>query len=181
MQEEMITTGPARRSPWMKWKLISTAAVAAEILMMVMPKPRFRAGVRHTKALNRMTLVDAILWVKEGSRRGKWYPFYSGTVIGRERANIILDDPRVSGMHARITKENDQYYIWDAGSANGTYVNGRRIREATPLDENDRVKIGDTAFIVKLLDARKKPARKTTTKKKSTSSGSRSKSTTTKK
>lgn len=112
--------------------------------------------------------VDAILWVKEGSRRGKWYPIRKGTVIGRDEGSVILDDPRVSSTHAKFTLEKGQYVIWDFGSANGTYVNGKRIREATPLDENDRIKIGNTVFLVKLLDARKKPVKKKTTAAKST-------------
>lgn len=120
--------------------------------------------------------VEAILWVKEGSRRGKWYPIYNGAIIGRDEGNVILDDPKVSGSHAKITFENGQYFIWDFGSSNGTYVKGRRIREATPLEENDRVKIGDTVFLVKLLDARKKPAKKTTANRKSTASKSKSRS-----
>lgn len=101
----------------------------------------------------------AMLWVKEGPRRGKFYPIRQGTVIGRKEGNLILDDPKVSGSHAKFTMEKDDFFIWDFGSANGTYVNGKRIREATLLEENDVVKIGDTFFVVKLLVS--KPKRKT--------------------
>lgn len=100
---------------------------------------------------------EAILWVKEGSRRGRWYPMFNNTTIGRKKAEIILDDEHVSGTHAKITLEKNAYRIWDFGSSNGTYVNGKRIREATTLQENDRIKIGDTVFLVKILTAKKKP------------------------
>lgn len=102
----------------------------------------------------------AMLWVKEPAhRRGKYYAIRHGTVIGRKEGDLILDDPKVSGSHAKFTMENDQFTIWDFGSSNGTYVNGKRIREATLLEENDLIKIGETVFVVKFLDS--KPKRKT--------------------
>jgi len=93
-----------------------------------------------------------ILWVKEGHRRGHIYKIKENSTVGRKDGDLILDDPKVSGMHAKFTYENDHFVIWDFGSANGTYVNAKRIRQATPLLENDLVKIGDTVFVVKLLD-----------------------------
>ena len=121
--------------------------------------------------------VEAILWVKEGNRRGSWYPISHDAVIGRDEGNVVLDDDKVSGTHAKIAVENGQYFIWPFASKNGTYVKGKRIRGATRLEENDRVKIGDTVFIVKLLDARKKPVKKTTAKRKPTAPRAKSKST----
>jgi hypothetical protein len=107
-----------------------------------------------------MTPVLGLLWVKEGPRRGKYYPIKHGTVVGRkETSSLRLDDPKVSGMHAKFNLEDDGFVIWDLGSANGTYVNGRKIREATALEENDLVKIGESVFVIKLLES--KPKRKT--------------------
>jgi len=108
-----------------------------------------------------------MLWVKEGPRRGRFYPVRHGTVIGRREGDIILDDSKVSGSHAKFTMEGEQFFLWDFGSSNGTFVNGRKIRKATPLEENDIIQIGQTDFVVKLLES--KPKRKTTssTKKRS--------------
>jgi pSer/pThr/pTyr-binding forkhead associated (FHA) protein len=77
-------------------------------------------------------------------------------VIGRKEGDLILDDPKVSGSHAKFTMEKDDFVIWDFGSSNGTYVNGKKIREATILEENDVIKIGDTIFVIKLLESRPK-------------------------
>lgn len=119
-----------------------------------------RAGREEdmTEIVGISTPVVGILWVKEGPRRGKFHPIKHGTVIGRKDGNLILDDPKVSGMHAKFTIEDDDFVIWDLGSANGTLVNGKRIRQATVLGENDLVQIGDSVFVLKLLDA--KPKRK---------------------
>ena len=116
-------------------------------------------------------LVDAIFWVKNGNRRGRYYPIRNGIVIGRKEGGLILDDLTVSGTHAKITLEGNKYTIWDFGSANGTLVNGKRIREATVIDENDEIKIGDTVFIMKLLSAKKKAPKSTSTKAKLKTAG----------
>lgn len=91
------------------------------------------------------------LVVKEGMRRGQVHRIHDGTTIGRDQARIILRDPKVSKPHAKFTIADDQFTVWDFGSSNGTFVNGERIREATPLNENDVIKIGDTVFVLKTL------------------------------
>lgn len=93
-----------------------------------------------------------ILWVKEGRRRGRIYKIKDGTIIGRTQGDLVLDDPKVSNPHAKFTVEEGQFVLWDFGSKNGTYVNGERIRAATPLKENDLIKIGDTLFVLKVLE-----------------------------
>ncbi len=113
---------------------------------------------------NYQALVEAILWVKNGNRRGRYYSVKHNTVIGRKEGNLILDDLTVSGTHAKITEQNGKYTIWDFGSANGTFVNGKRIHEATPINENDEIKIGDTVMVLKLLSAKKKAPKSTTSK-----------------
>ena len=92
-----------------------------------------------------------MFWVKEGQRRGSSYKIKDGTLIGRKTGGLIIDDPKVSEPHARLTMEDDAFVIWDCGSKNGTFVNGDRIRAATTLKENDTVKIGETTFVLKLL------------------------------
>ena len=93
----------------------------------------------------------AILWVKDGPRRGQIHRIKDGTVVGRSKADILLDEPKASSSHAKFTYEEEQFNIWDFGTRNGTFVNGERIRAATALEENDEVKIGDTTFVLKVL------------------------------
>jgi hypothetical protein len=93
----------------------------------------------------------AILWVKEGIRRGKVCQIDHGAVVARVKGDLILDDPKVSNPHAKFTVEEDHLVLWDFGSRNGTFVNGERIRAATVLKENDVIKMGDTVFVLKLL------------------------------
>jgi hypothetical protein len=93
-----------------------------------------------------------ILWMKEGGRRGKIYKLQDGAVVARTHGDLRLDDDYVSDPHARFVIEENQFVLWDFGSKNGTFVNGERIRAATPLQENDIIKIGLSTFVLKILE-----------------------------
>jgi len=69
--------------------------------------------------------------------------------IGRSARNdLCLDDPFASRVHAELRREGQTVWLTDLGSANGTYVNGVRIREAVPIVPGDRVQIGETILEV---------------------------------
>ncbi len=66
-----------------------------------------------------------------------------GTVtVGRQPDNVFrIDNPAVSGHHAKIYAEGDHYVIEDSDSFNGVYVNGQRISKLV-LRDGDNVTIG---------------------------------------
>ena len=62
--------------------------------------------------------------------------------IGRNKDNALqIDDPAVSGHHAKIVTVFDSHYVEDLGSTNGTYVNGSRTKTHT-LHNGDVLTIG---------------------------------------
>lgn len=62
--------------------------------------------------------------------------------IGRQPDNLVcIDNPIVSGYHAKIYWENERYFLEDIESFNGTYLNNRRIGKAA-LSDGDVVLIG---------------------------------------
>lgn len=62
--------------------------------------------------------------------------------IGRNQDNDLqIDDPTVSGHHAKIITVFDTHYIEDLGSTNGTFVNGARTKTHT-LHNGDVLTIG---------------------------------------
>jgi len=54
----------------------------------------------------------------------------------------------VSKHHCRLLLQNGQLLVEDLGSTNGTYVNGRKIAEATSISTSDKVFVGDFAIRV---------------------------------
>jgi len=73
--------------------------------------------------------------------------------IGRQTGNIVLNDPKITrAQHAIIAYKTDHWAIIDSLSENGTWVNGEKISGETTLKENDLIKIGDTIFVLKILE-----------------------------
>jgi ABC-type multidrug transport system ATPase subunit/pSer/pThr/pTyr-binding forkhead associated (FHA) protein len=69
---------------------------------------------------------------------------HNEVLIGRGLdCDMALDDSMASRRHALVSKGRDgKILIKDLGSANGTYVNGRRIDGQTPLSPNATIYIG---------------------------------------
>src|SRR4051794_27183571 len=64
--------------------------------------------------------------------------------VGRDPGNdIILRDPKVSRHHAEIVFERGFFVLHDLASANGTYVNGKRVRVAL-LTHSCKLRLGNT-------------------------------------
>ena len=63
--------------------------------------------------------------------------------IGRsDERTICLKDPTVSTLHCKVTRNGDKIFIADAGSTNGTKVNGNPLTEEYELQNGDIVRIG---------------------------------------
>jgi pSer/pThr/pTyr-binding forkhead associated (FHA) protein len=74
-------------------------------------------------------------------------------VVGRSSdLDMVLVEDMVSRKHARIAMQQDQIWIEDLGSTNGTFVNGEKIKRAR-LKEGDRVLIGTSILKVIAGDA----------------------------
>ena len=80
------------------------------------------------------------------------------TTIGREGTDIAINHKSISRMHARIFRLGDETTIEDAGSRNGTAVNGKKlgVGERVQLVPGAVVRLGDSIEL-KVLDAEAKP------------------------
>lgn len=75
-------------------------------------------------------------------------------VIGRSSdLDMVLVEDMVSRRHSRVITTADQIFIEDAGSTNGTFVNGEKIPGRVQLHEGDRVLVGTSIIKVIALDA----------------------------
>jgi type II secretory pathway pseudopilin PulG len=74
----------------------------------------------------------------------------SGTlaVMGRDpSSDLVLNDPKCSRRHAVVEAGPDGMAIRDAGSANGIYVNGKKVDRAK-LADGDEIRLGDVVVRV---------------------------------
>lgn len=85
--------------------------------------------------------------VNNSLKEGSVIPITSGITIGRKQDNtLILSDEFVSGNHAKVFINDEECYLEDLNSTNGTYVNSERIKGKVLLEAEDEVKIGTVLF-----------------------------------
>lgn len=68
--------------------------------------------------------------------------------IGRAAGNtVVVDNPAVSGHHATVFRDGEDFVIEDYASTNGTFVNGKRVRRQT-LRDGDAVRLGKSKHTI---------------------------------
>jgi hypothetical protein len=76
-------------------------------------------------------------------------PVTGELVVGRENADLTIDDAEVSRRHLAVRLERGQLEVEDLGSANGTFVNGSRIDGPVKVGGGAKIRIGKTEFEVR--------------------------------
>src|SRR5260221_4902894 len=85
-------------------------------------------------------------WLESAS--GQQTPIQGTCVLGRANSSQgVLPSDRASRRHAMIHAQGeDEFWLVDLGSANGTYLNGRRVGQPCRLAEKDQIPIADYSF-----------------------------------
>jgi predicted Zn finger-like uncharacterized protein len=68
-------------------------------------------------------------------------------VIGRQGADLNVDDPEISRAHAALEIAGDRVTLVDLGSTNGTYIGEEQIAEA-PLENQAEFTVGGTTLML---------------------------------
>jgi hypothetical protein len=94
--------------------------------------------------------VSAIV-VRDGPRAGERIELGEGeTLLGRAISEFLSHDEEVSRRHAALRGTPGGLEVEDLGSANGTFVNDRRIEGPIPLSSGDVVRLGRTNLQVEV-------------------------------
>jgi two-component system cell cycle response regulator len=89
--------------------------------------------------------VRAVLMVLGGQQTGRVLSLSTGVsmTLGRSvKATHSIEEPSVSGIHARIIRSDPNYILVDENATNGTFLNGERLKEPVTLKDGDRVQLG---------------------------------------
>src|SRR5258705_3169557 len=70
--------------------------------------------------------------------------------LGRtDAADVVINDPGLSRVHASINRDGDRIWVIDEGSTNGTLVNGTLVPAiGLVLSDGDEIELGQTAVVV---------------------------------
>jgi pSer/pThr/pTyr-binding forkhead associated (FHA) protein len=88
--------------------------------------------------------------VQPDAQAGRTYDLDDELTIGRSPGCGVAmpDDIYTSTLHARLFRRNEQLWVEDLGSTNGTFVNSEQIKQAMRLGKGDLLQIGSTVFEV---------------------------------
>jgi pSer/pThr/pTyr-binding forkhead associated (FHA) protein len=88
--------------------------------------------------------------VQPPEHAGRSYDLDDELTIGRSPGCGVSmpEDIYTSTLHARLFRRNDQLWVEDLGSTNGTFVNSEQIAQAVRLGKGDLLQVGSTVFEV---------------------------------
>jgi pSer/pThr/pTyr-binding forkhead associated (FHA) protein len=135
------------------WLLILsvTSAMRADLFGVRPPKqPKPQREAREAARQNRQPRgakgTPTRAFIVEGPDTGKSVAL-DGTPVtfGRgAECTVPLADEYVSTQHARLRFHENQWYVEDLGSTNGTYFGNQRLTRSTPVTARSRFRLGKT-------------------------------------
>lgn len=107
-------------------------------------------GTTHTKVLSvkKELLFPALISVKREEKVFLTkFPFYVGSMS--DYMDYVIKKDTVSRFHAKFIRQEEQVYLMDLNSTNGTRVNGRElnVRDRIVLSDGDRILFADEEYI----------------------------------
>ena len=121
-----------------------TSELSAEGGLPVVSSPTDQTRIINTDG---ESSISAYLKVSYGDSVVDIFKLEEGTewTVGRDvSADITLEDPNISRKHFKIRKENEQYYIKDLNSANGTVLQDKELKPA----KSYLIQSGDVVLIL---------------------------------
>ena len=88
-----------------------------------------------------------MLQVESTGEKAKTYPLTGEMIIGREKSDIPLVGEHTSRRHAKIIVSKTEVTLQDLDSANGTYVNGKKIKKAS-IEPGDELRFDTETFVL---------------------------------
>jgi len=101
-----------------------------------------------TMIIRRTSQVSPLAMLVSRAQPQESYPLAgASTAIGRDSGNQIrLQHGTISRQHAKITSEGGDYRLYDLGSANGTFVNDKKVSAPVTLAHGDIIRFGEVEF-----------------------------------
>lgn len=127
---------------------VRVRAVAVEKSSIPVARPRDQDVADDGRTKVRVALPKFVLRGVSGVTFGKVFPVQAMTVIGRQSdCEISIPSEEVSRRHAELKLTPDGIMVEDLGSANGTYVNDRRVTRQL-MKPGDELRLDTIRFLL---------------------------------
>ncbi len=90
------------------------------------------------------------LIVRSGPRAGERIELVGELVVGRENADVTVNDEEVSRRHLAVRPHEDGVELEDLGSTNGTFVDGARLSAVVVVSSSAHVVLGETRLEIEV-------------------------------
>jgi hypothetical protein len=131
------------------WRIVRTASKDLRLpqeSFILGPQQAEAAGLRkrNSPSMGRLVVVKSPAL----EEKSEYVLDSAGITIGRGSQNTVAldDDEFASASHARVEPRQDGVWLEDAGSTNGTYLNGVKLSRPRKLTPGDLVRVGETDF-----------------------------------
>ena len=119
----------------------------------------FEESADFTEAADKTVVIEKkltyiVLENCENSQQVYQKMIQDAVLIGRKKTCdiCISGDKTISSFHCKIIKLlEDEFYIEDLNSTNGTYLNGNKVECRMSVKTGDRIEIGETALILSIV------------------------------
>src|SRR3989338_2528950 len=69
--------------------------------------------------------------------------------IGRVAGNdLVIADASISRKHAQVVREGNSFFLEDLGSANGTFINDKKISQRQHIKSKDSLRLGTVSLFL---------------------------------
>lgn len=133
------------RAVWTELREPTAASVASALPEAPPVKSRRR---RRDDRRSPAQLLDQLEITEPADRAGQRFTLGDELTVGRAPGcGVSLpEDTFVSQVHARVFRRDNQLFVEDLGSTNGTFLNDQKVSAPVPLQSGDRLKVGRTTM-----------------------------------
>lgn len=112
------------------------------------PRPAV-ANVDRSRKRNRRDPTELVVHAPDSKPRVVALRDQDLTIGRAAQVNVRVDDVYVSDEHAEVARDDDGWVVRDRGSTNGTFLNGAKVTQPTPIGPGDQIRIGKTRLEVR--------------------------------
>ncbi len=110
-------------------------------------KTKKARGNKQSRNAKRSGVPTCLSVVEPADRSGNKFEIGPEVTIGRSSGcSIVFDEQYVSSVHTRLFTRDEQVFVEDLGSTNGTWLNGVRAVGQMPVRFGDRIQIGNVVM-----------------------------------